>query len=459
MDYNEFLQQKIKRAQSVGFQPGELSPLLYDFQRDIVARACEVGRYAIFADCGMGKTAMQLAWADQITKQTGGSVLIVAPLAVAPQTVREGEKFGIRVVQRREQAGHVEPIEITNYEMVDKFDPARYVGVVLDESSILKSFMGKTKRQISAMFSSTRYRLACTATPSPNNLMELLNHADFLGIMRSSEALAEWFIADQSQSGTYRLKGHAARDFWQWVSTWAAALTKPSDFGDYSDAEFVLPELIERDVVVNVDITEGATETLFRDVSMSATGFHAEKVRTLRARCEKAAEIARNASGQCVVWCYRNDEADELRALLPDAVEVRGNDSIDQKERAILDFVDGKTQILISKPSMFGFGLNLQNCHECVFCGMDYSYEGYYQAIRRFYRFGQHHDVTVWRVLGETELNILSTIGTKAAMHKEMTESIASAMLNPQKHKNRFVIRGRTSAINKPEWMLSNGNE
>ena len=455
-EYNAFLQSKIVSAKNVGFEAGELPCSLYPFQREIVRRSCVRGRSAVFADCGMGKTPMQLVWADQVVKHTGGSVLIVAPLAVAPQTVREGAKFGIEVKQVREQHDKPEPIEVTNYEMIDKFDPSQYVGVVLDESSILKSFTGKTKRTISEMFSHTPYRLACTATPSPNDLMELLNHADFLGIMKSSEALAEWFIADQSQMGNYRLKGHAERDFWNWVASWAVAISKPSDLGQFSDKGFILPPLNEYDITVEANLTDGAEESLFRDVSMSATGFHREKVRTLKARCEESAHLANLAEGQVVVWCYRNDEADELVRLLPDAVEVRGSDSQEAKERAVLDFVDGRTRVLISKPSMFGFGLNLQNCNQCIFCGMDYSYEGYYQAIRRFYRFGQTKPVTVWRVLGETEQNILTTINRKADTHKKMTGSISQALREPQKTSNkRFHIGERVTEISMPDWMVA----
>lgn len=459
--YDDFLASKAVRAVPNGFGlPREWTPphgekSLFDWQRAVIEWACKAGRAAIFADCGMGKTAMQVVWADEVSRHTDGSVLIVAPLAVAPQTVREGASFGVDVEYVRSQRPKPARIEVTNYEMLEHFDATRYQGVVLDESSILKSFMGKTKRAITGMFSKTPYRLACTATPSPNDLMELLNHAEFLGIMRSTEALSEWFIAEQGQSGNYRLKRHAESDFWQWVASWAVALTKPSDMGDgYSDDGFVLPPLEEVDVVVEVDQTEGAEESLFRDISMSATGFQKEKQRTLAARCEKCAEIAGQADGQVVVWCYRNDEADELARLIPDAVEVRGSDSLDDKERAVLDFVDGRTRVLISKPSMFGFGLNLQCCHECVFCGMDYSYEGYYQAIRRFYRFGQESPVKVWRVLGETELNILETVARKADMHKKMTESIAANMRGAATRRERFVIGERAREVEVADWML-----
>lgn len=458
-DYDEFVAAKLVRAHDVGFEPTKSYPggskSLFDWQRDVVSWACRRGRAAIFADCGMGKTAMQVTWADEVCSYSGGRVLIVAPLAVAQQTVREAHDFGVDVEYARNGDAANGNIVITNYEMLDYFNADDFIGVVLDESSILKAFMGKTKREIVRKFAHTRYRLACTATPSPNDLMELLNHAEFLGIMRSSEALSEWFIAEQGQSGNYRLKKHAERDFWQWVASWAVALTKPSDFGDYSDEGFVLPLLLEHDEVVDVDQTDGADGALFRDISMSATGFQREKVRTLSARCSRAAQIANDANGQVVVWCYRNDEADELKRLIPDAVEVRGSDSIDDKERAVIDFVDGRTRVLISKPSMFGYGLNLQMCHMCVFCGMDYSYEGYYQAIRRFYRFGQKHEVDVWRVLGSTELNILSTIGRKAETQKQLTTSIAAQMHSAQDPRDRFSVGDRADGVAIADWMVA----
>ena len=287
MTYEEFIARKAVHATPQGFEPDSalLRPHgLFDWQSDVVGRCVERGRSAIFADCGMGKTPMQLAWSEQVACHTSAPVLILAPLAVSQQTRREGEKFGVPVKVCRSQDDVVAGINITNYEMLDRFDTSGFAGVVLDESSILKSFMGKTKRAITDAFAETPYRLSCTATPSPNDLMELLNQADFLGIMHSNEALSEWFIADQSSSGTYRLKGHAEDDFWRWVASWAVALTKPSDIG-YPDDGYRLPALDERDVLVDVDLTEGRTDKLFRDVETSATAFNREKRRTLNDRC------------------------------------------------------------------------------------------------------------------------------------------------------------------------------
>ena len=455
MTYEEFIARKAVHATPQGFEPDSalLRPHgLFDWQSDVVGRCVERGRSAIFADCGMGKTPMQLAWSEQVTCHTSAPVLILAPLAVSQQTRREGEKFGVPVKVCRSHDDVVAGINITNYEMLDKFDTSAFSGVVLDESSILKSFMGKTKRAITDAFAETPYRLSCTATPSPNDLMELLNQADFLGIMHSNEALSEWFIADQSSSGTYRLKGHAEDDFWRWVASWAVALTKPSDIG-YPDDGYRLPALDERDVLVDVDLTDGRTDKLFRDVETSATAFNREKRRTLHDRCAECARIARQADGPVAIWCYLNAEADELRRIIPDAVDVRGSDAQEHKEQAAMDFADGKIPVLISKPSIFGFGMNFQGCHETIFCGLDYSYESYYQAVRRFYRFGQRHDVTVWRVLGKTEENILNTINRKAQMRDAMESSIVDAMRKPDMSRPRFSVKGHVTGMLVPEWV------
>lgn len=453
MSYRDFLESKRVCRQSYGFEPIELNKHLFDFQRDIVTWACKKGQAAIFADCGMGKTLMQVCWANNVCLKTGGDVLIVSPLAVAKQTEREAEKFGYTVKVCRKQSDCVHGINITNYEMLQHFDASQFVGMVLDESSILKSYMGKTKQMIVDMFSRTPYRLACTATPSPNDLMELLNHAEFLGIMESNKALSIWFIAEQNQSGTYRLKGHAQESFWQWVASWAVALSKPSDIGDYSDDGYILPELNEIDDVVEVDQTLESGDTLFRNVQTSATGYQHEKKITLAERCRRSAEIANSTDAQVLVWCYRNDESTELTRLIPDATEVKGSDSADFKEQAVLDFVDGKIRVLVSKPSIFGFGVNLQNCNEVIFCGMDYSYEGYYQAVRRCWRFGQDSPVTVHRVLGETELSILRTIETKKAKHKQMTESI-SAHVSDAYRGVHYVLGEKAESVDIPDWMV-----
>lgn len=441
MNYEEFLRGKVQSHEKTGFAPTGSMERLFPWQREVTAWACETGRAALFEDCGLGKTPQQLHWAREVHKATGDPVLILAPLAVSQQTVREGRKFGIDVNLAETAADIVSGVNITNYEKLEKFDPARFAGVVLDESSILKAYTGKVKRQIVEAFRGTPYRLAATATPAPNDLMELLNHAEFLGVMKSNEALSCWFIADQSNSGHYRLKGHAEKDFWRWVASWAVCISKPSDIGQADDG-YDLPPLAEHDVI----LPTGAANT-FEDVAekvvMSATGFHAEKRRTLALRAQKCAEIANSTTEQVLVWCYQNDEADAIKALIPDAVEVRGSDKTEVKERAALEFTEGKRRVLISKPSIFGYGLNFQNCSTAVFCGMDYSYESYYQAVRRLYRFGQEKPVEIFRVLCDTERHILDVVEEKAQMKADMGRSMAEAMREFQTE----AVRGRAFTL------------
>lgn len=455
MEYKEFLKNKQSRIDHKGIDINKekLNKRAFEWQRYCTSWALKNGKSALFEDCGLGKTLQQLMWADEISKANNKPVLILAPLAVAPQTKQEGIKFGIDVNICEHSTDVKSGINITNYEKLDKFEASEFCGIVLDESSILKSYMGKTKRLLVEKFADIPYKLACTATPAPNDLMELLNHAEFLGIMRSSEALAIWFIADQKQSGKYRLKGHAQKDFWNWVSQWAMCISKPSDIG-YSDYGYILPDLHETDIVVDSTTPETIFEDIVRLVDISATGYHKERRRTLTARVNKTVEIANNSNEQFVIWCGLNDEADALkRKLGNDCVEVRGSDKTEKKEQAAIDFANGKVRILISKPSIFGYGLNFQNCHNTIFCGMDYSFENYYQAVRRFYRFGQEKEVNVYRIIGETEKNILETVNRKAEMKSYMQSSMADVMRDIQTKNKHFELDLKTQKVEIPVWM------
>ncbi len=455
MNYIDFLKNKKIKSLSTGIKVAEdkLNSDAFDWQKHCVSWALERGKAALFEDCGLGKTLQQLIWSDEISKATNKPVIILSPLAVAPQTKEEGAKFGIDVNICESQSDIKRGINITNYEKLDKFDAKAFGAVVLDESSILKSYMGKTKRLIVERFKDTPYRLACTATPAPNDLMELLNHAEFLGIMKSNEALSIWFIADQSQSGKYRLKKHAEKDFWQWVSSWAVCISKPSDIG-YSDDGYILPELHENDVIINSSTAETALTDIARKVDISATGYHKERRRTLEARCKATAEYANDLNNQYVVWCGLNEEADRLKELIPDAVEIRGSDKSEKKEQSAIGFVKGDIRVLISKPSIFGYGLNFQNCHNSLFCGMDYSFENYYQAVRRFYRFGQKQEVNIWRVLGETEKSILDSINRKASIKEQMRNSMADAVKKYQTRKvNTYHLDVNKKEYNMPAWL------
>ncbi len=457
MEYIDFLKSKVSEEKESGFSVEEsrLNNKLFDFQRACVAFFLRKGRAAAFEDCGLGKTAQQLCWADEVCRHTGGDVLILAPLAVSKQTQKEGVKFGYDVHICRSQADVLPGINITNYEMLDAFEPDRFVGVVLDESSILKSYMGATKMKIIKAFRDTPYKLAATATPSPNDHMEILNQAEFLGVMKSSEALAVWFINDSSHSGAYRLKNHAVKDFWQWVSTWAVCMSRPSDIG-FSDEGFDLPELIEKDIVIPVNIYDTDGGSLFRKIDTSATGFHKEKKLTAEDRAKKCAEIVSRTDEQYVIWCNTDYEADYLKHYIPEATEVRGSHKAEYKEKSAMDFIEGKHRILISKPRIFGYGLNFQNCRNCIFCGMDYSYENYYQAVRRFWRFGQTRDVNVFRVLGETEQYILDAVNKKSRLQDEMHRNMYNSVKQIQQASlrgHKFEIKTDNRQISLPEWI------
>lgn len=458
MNYIEFLQNKKISREPIGFDTQIRNDIAFDWQIAVSEWACKQGTSALFEDCGLGKTVQELLIANEVVKRTEKPVLVLAPLAVTSQTKREGDKFGIDVNVAEMQSDIVSGINITNYEKIDKFDTNVFGGVILDESSILKSFMGKTKRMLVDKFKDTPYKFAATATPAPNDLMELLNHAEFLGIMRSSEALSVWFIADQTQSGKYRLKKHAEKDFWQWVSSWAVCIEKPSDIG-YSDDGYILPELNEQDVIVGANIiSDDFTQGMFRKIETSATGFYKEKRMTLDARAEKCKEIVNSTNEQYIIWCDTNSEADKLKSLLPDAVEVRGSDKAEKKEKAALDFINGETRVLISKPTIFGYGLNFQNCRNAVFCGLTYSFENYYQAVRRLYRFGQKEVVNVYRVLGSTEKNILDTIDRKREQKDDMAKSMAESMKQFQKsaiHGKQFKLDIEQKEYEMPNWLES----
>lgn len=446
LDYHKFISKKkiIYKSHGIEIDKKEINSILFPFQRDIVVWALRKGRCAIFADTGLGKTFMQLEWAKHIVKNTGEKVLIVAPLAVSYQTQKEGMKLGIDTRICKSQEAVLSGITITNYERIENFDASQFAGVVLDESSILKSYSGVTKKMLLEKFHGMRFKLACTATPSPNDHMEILNHAEFLEAMKSHEALAIWFINDTMNFGTYRLKKHSIKDFWKWVSSWACSVSKPSDLG-YDDNGFILPPLNFIEKIVKVDLTKNAGDLLFRIPELSATSFHAEKRESSQARCEMSKEIAETMTDQVMIWTDTNYDADVLRKILPDAVEIRGNDSIEKKERAAFDFAEGKIQTMISKPSIFGFGMNFQSCHNIIYCGLNFSYESFYQSVRRFWRFGQKHPVNVYLVMGETEKNIMNILKKKEASFQEMKENMNAHMKefqeinNPAEYREDYV--------------------
>lgn len=407
MNYADFLASKRRTVHDLGpdASPSDVHPLLHDWQAEIVLWAVRKGRAAIFADCGLGKTFMQLEWARMVSDCT----LILAPLSVARQTVREATRIGMEVRYVRHGSEVTGPgVWITNYEMADGFDPQRFGAVVLDESSILKNVEGKTRQRLTAAFQTVPYRLACTATPAPNDVAELCNHAEFLGVMSRSEMLAAFFVHDEIG---WRLKGHAAAPMYRWMASWAVALRRPSDVG-YSDEGYDLPPLTIIPQVVAVDIE--AEGQLFPTELGGIGGRSKVRRTTLDARCELAAELAA-ADGQWIVWCGLNDEADKIASAVEGAVNVQGSWSPDDKARALEDFQDGRIRVLVTKPSIAGFGMNFQRAHQMIFVGLSDSYEAYYQAIRRCWRFGQTRPVDVHVVVSDLERQIVDNVRRKEA--------------------------------------------
>ena len=409
-DYKEFIEKRSERTtntECIQVDKNELNPNLYEFQRDIVRWALAKGRAAIFADCGLGKTLMQLEFLNQIHKKNGGKSLVVAPLTVAPQTVREGEKFGIAVNICESSKDLKDGINITNYEKLDKFENCNFIAVVLDESSILKSFTGKVRNQIIDMFCHTPFRLACTATPAPNDFMELGNHAEFLGIMSYTEMLSMFFVHDGGQTSKWRLKGHAESVFWKWLGSWAVVMNNPSDLG-YDIAGYDLPPLNIHEIIVDGD--KPVTET------MTLTDRRNARRETLDMRCKAAADLVNNdKDNQWLVWCDLNSESETLHKYIPDSAEVKGSDKPSDKSSRIIGFSTGENRSLVIKPSIAGYGLNWQNCHKMIFTGLSDSYEQYYQAVRRCWRFGQTNPVDVYIIISAREGAVKENIERKQA--------------------------------------------
>lgn len=419
VDYIDFLNNKKFVLESSGFDvdKSELNSNLFDFQKDIVRWALAKGRSAIFAACGLGKTLMQLEWAHQICLHNPGDckVLILAPLAVSSQTVREGEKFGIEVTICESQADVKPGINITNYEKLDKFIAKEFIGIVLDESSILKSFTGKVRTSIIDNFANVPYKLACTATPAPNDYMELGNHSEFLGVMTRGEMLAMFFVHDGGQTSKWRLKGHAESIFWQWMASWAVFIDNPINLG-YETTDYDLPDLHINEIIVDGD--EPITDTLTLTERRNA------RKDSLELRCQKAAEIINNSDEQFIVWCDLNIEQDRLAELIKDNVSVQGSTSNKLKIERELTWREGKVQTLISKPLVYGYGMNWQHCHNIVFTGLSDSYEQYYQALRRCWRFGQEETVNVYIIISAKEGCVKENIERKDFQFKNMQDEM-----------------------------------
>ena len=437
MNYESFIAAKAITDPATGLNViPPLNPMLFPFQQDMVKWALARGRAAIFADCGMGKTLMQLEWAQHIP----GEVLILAPLAVSAQTVREGEKFGVKVGYARSDEQIKERITITNYEMLPHFNVDRFTGVVLDESSILKSYDGKTRTAIVNGFSQTPFRLACTATPAPNDYMELGNHSQFLGVMSYTEMLSMFFVHDGGETQKWRLKGHAESEYWKWLCSWAVMIRKPSDLG-YEDGDFKLPEMIMHDVTVKID--EPSNGWLFALQAETLQERIAARRDSIAERVAHCAAIANATTKPFLVWCNLNSESDALVRAIPGAVEVKGSDSAESKEKNLLAFSRGELRVMVTKPSIAGHGLNWQHCADMAFVGLSDSYEQFYQAVRRCWRFGQKQSVNVHVICAETEGAVVQNIKRK----EREALAMAANMVEHMQDLNKAALHGATKRI------------
>lgn len=423
MEYVDFLASKNVVDVPSGLENiPELNKMLFPFQHDIVGWALKRGRACIFADCGMGKTGMQLEWASHVP----GDVLVFAPLAVSDQTIREADKFGISDVSYSGDGKKRGKITITNYERIEKFNPLDFNAVVLDESSILKSYTGKYRTDLIEKWGNVPYRLACTATPAPNDFMELGNHAEFVGAMTRTEMLSMFFVHDGGETAKWRLKGHAESEFWKWVCSWAVMIQKPSDLG-YEDGEFILPELkIEQITVESEKPSEGC---LFAMEAQTLSERQKARRVSVDDRVSAAVDLLKNdPESQWMIWCDLNDESSALKSAIPGSVEVRGSDTDEHKKSALLGFSRGEVKVLISKPSIAGWGMNFQLCHNTIFVGLSDSYEQFYQAVRRHWRFGQKVPVNCYIVTADTEGAVVQNIQRKEADAQRMAKEMVKNM-------------------------------
>ena len=427
MDYNSFIKEKTRMVPPSGFavDASAMCNHAFRWQKDVVRWNLQRGKSANFQDCGLGKTLEELMFAQAVIEHTNTPVLIATPLAVAEQTKREGVKFGFDVNVCRTPDDLTNGINVTNYEMLHHYDPSLFGGFVADESSILKQHTGKTRNMIIDMFRNMPYKLAGTATPAPNDFMELGNHAEFLGIMSMTEMLSTFFVHDGSDTAKWRLKGHAADRFFEWVASWACCMTSPADLG-YPADDYNLPPLNIHEHVVATGECEDEDGQLLLMAPTAQTLNERRNARrgSLEERCQLAAEIAAECKEQVLVWCDLNAESEMLAKLIPGAVEVRGTDKPEHKTDAMLGFSDGNVQTLVSKPSIAGWGMNWQNCHDMIFVGLSDSFEAYYQAMRRCWRFGQKHPVNAHIITSDTEGAVRANIERKQKDAERMTAEL-----------------------------------
>lgn len=454
MKYGEFIANKSYASRPSGFIAKDINSNLFSWQQCVTEYLVKLGRGGCYADCGLGKSAIQLEYARQVVRHTNKPVLILCPLAVAGQTKRESEKFEIDVPVQvcKSQADVRDGINITNYERVEKFDPESFIGVIPDESSILKSIDGKTRKLLMERFKDTPYRLCLSATPAPNDHMEIGCQSEFIDVMSRGEMLSMFFVHDGGDTAKWRLKGHARDAFWQWMATWALMIRKPSDIG-YEDDGYDLPPLNYEQHIVESPQTPGK---LFAADAVTLADERQARRTTLESRCEKAIELA-GEDGPCVIWCNLNDEGDALEKMLPGAVQIAGKHSIDEKEERLAAFTKGEIRVLITKPKIGGFGLNWQHCNRTVIFPT-HSWEAWYQMIRRFYRFGQTKPVTVHSVISEAEGRVLANVMRKEKESQEMIAGMVGAMSKLTTANVRGTTRMTASynpskTMELPKWM------
>ena len=452
--YQDFLAAKHPRPVATGLRDvPALRPALFPHQRDCVEFLLRIGRGGLFLDTGLGKTLCELEWSKHAAAATNGQALILAPLAVAGQIVREGTAFGYdcRVIRSQDEARP--GINVCNYDRLDRLDADAFGAVALDESSIIKNWTGKTTQGLIAAFAHHRFRLAASATPAPNDHMELGCHAEFLGVMQSNEMLSRFFINDTSTaSQSWRLKRHAERDFWDWMASWCRMAETPADLGHDASA-YVLPQLVVHRHKAAGDIRPAAGELFAADIS--ATSMHDVKRQTAAARADMCASLVPQ-SGACVIWCDTDYEADAIMAAVPGAVEVRGSHTAERKEETLAAFAEGRVRVLVSKPSVCGFGMNWQHCATMIFAGRSFSYEAWYQAVRRCWRFGQTRQVDCHIIVAEGEAQIGRVIDRKGADHAAMKRAMAAAMKRASGRSSETKVAYIPTHITEtPSWLKS----
>ena len=452
MNYQEFLATKKKNHVASGFSVKCTNKHLFKFQKFVTERALLHGRYAVFSGTGTGKTRMQVEWAHQVSLHTGKPVLIFAPLAVSGQTIIEAAEIGYKITKASFDINnpHFAPIQIANYDQVENIDCSIFGGVVLDEGSILKNHEGAMRTKLIEIFSDIPYKSVFTATPSPNDPMELGNYAEFLNVMSRNEMLAMYFVHDGGETSKWRLKGHCRKIFWEWVASWAVMFQKPSDIG-FDATGYNLPELnlIEKKIITE----KRDNGLLFNDVAVNATNFNRELRLTKIERLDEVSDIVNNSKETFIIWVKQNEEGEYLRRAIPGAVEVSGSDANEFKEEKLLGFAKGDFRVLITKTKIAGAGMNFQACHNQIFASLDFSFEALFQGIRRSWRFGQHHKVNIWLITTDTMTNVISSIKQKERQFEEMQAEMVAAMnktLNNTKKKkmNRVFEEVKTDQFN-----------